>query len=984
MTVCFSNQFMVRKEHIDLHKFVLFITSIVLFVIIHPQNLLASAPIQLDPDHMNGNLIGRRIEYLEDKDRSLTDRDILKHDISSRFKTSNTDVLSFGFTSSVFWVRFDVKNIAAEDITWYLDYAFFNITRIDLYAAQDDRLERIKTLGSFYMQNSDINHVTHITRMRTKPGINRYYLRVQSVTSAIIPLKIWSPELLHEYIKKQTAIMSMLFGIILIMLVYHLFLYIVIHERQYGYFTLHIMFLLLQSLMLEGYGWLYFLPYNQMLLHLIFPVICASVLTGIQFSRIYLNTKFYFSKFDARVLKPLMAIFVLIIATFIPIKLSLMKWAPGAIFPYFTVISTLCFTVICAILAIAIYASIKKLREGYFFIIGYFSLFVGGVIYFFHDMNIAPLNTYTHFAFIIGIIIMLFLFAAGLGDRFARMRKQVINLNDDLNLKNIALHRSNEELFAANEELEASFEEMESQNQELISTQERLEILATVIEQAAEGIIITDQNGIIIFCNHAFETITGYSKNEAINRKPSFLKSGKHNEAFYNDLWKTITSGNIWSGLIINKKKDGTLIHEDTTISPIKNGSDKIINYVAIERDVTEQIILQNQLIQAQKMDSLGTLVSGLAHDFNNILGGIIGSASLMKIQLERKNSSSIEDELNCLELINSSSDRLADIIKQLLIFSRKHEPEMVLFDVNNAVQNVKKICENTFPKAVNLVFPQFEKSYQIIGEPTQIEQLFLNLCINASHSMTIMRKPDDPLGGNLEVSISSITADNAFCTQNPDAVLNTTYIEIDVADEGVGINDNIKERIFEPFYTTKEREKGTGLGLTIVYNIVKSHRGFITFYSKQGGTIFRVFLPACDKELETPKTIPNNALSSKKNGRILVIDDEEILLETTRMILIEGGFEVKAKKSAEEAIEYFRNNHEYIELIILDMSMPGMSGLEAYESFKEINPDVKVLIISGLPCDERISKGLKTGARDFLKKPFTANMLLNKINEIL
>jgi PAS domain S-box-containing protein len=369
--------------------------------------------------------------------------------------------------------------------------------------------------------------------------------------------------------------------------------------------------------------------------------------------------------------------------------------------------------------------------------------------------------------------------------------------------------------------------------------------LATAVKQAVEAIVITDPNGTILYVNPAFERITGYTSSEVIGRNPRILKSGKHDAAFYRQMWDALPQGKVWSGRVINKKKNGSLYEEEMSISPVFDSAGKITNYVAVKRDVTQEVALATQLRQAQKMEIIGQLAGGVAHDFNNILTVIQGNASLL-LNPELKPAEKTE----CSQQIVQAAQRAAGLTRQLLVFSRKQTIQLTHVSLNEIVAQMTKMLRRVLGENIALQSNYAANLPPIHGDAGMIEQVLMNLVVNARDAM--------PKGGSLTISTGVQTVDKEQAAQSPGAAPGL-HVWLAVSDTGSGIAPENLPRIFEPFFTTKEVGKGTGLGLATAYGIIQQHHGWISVTSETNkGTTFRIYFPAVvnaepEKKAELP-----------------------------------------------------------------------------------------------------------------------------------
>ncbi len=346
--------------------------------------------------------------------------------------------------------------------------------------------------------------------------------------------------------------------------------------------------------------------------------------------------------------------------------------------------------------------------------------------------------------------------------------------------------------------------------------------LMAAIEQVGEIIVMTDSQGIIQYVNPAFERATGYTREESIGHNPRILKSGKHDESFYRNLWNTVSDGRTWCGRIVNKRKDGNLYTEEATISPVRDVSGRIVNYVAVKRDITEHLLLTAQLQRAQKMESVGLLAGGVAHDFNNMLSIIIGRAelALRKLQLSDPICKDFRE-------IRDAGRRSAELTRQLLTFASKQTITPVVLDLNDTVESLLKMMRRMIGEDIDFLWKPAINLWSVKMDPSQIDQLLANLVVNARDAITGV--------GKVTIETKRVVFDDVYCATHA-GFIPGQYILLAVSDNGCGMDKETLANIFEPFFTTKSMGRGTGLGLATVYGIVKQNNGFINVY--QGNRI--------------------------------------------------------------------------------------------------------------------------------------------------
>ncbi len=495
--------------------------------------------------------------------------------------------------------------------------------------------------------------------------------------------------------------------------------------------------------------------------------------------------------------------------------------------------------------------------------------------------------------------------------------------------------------------------------------------LVTAIEQSVESVMITDERGTIQYVNPAFEKITGYSKEEAVGQNPRILKSGEHDAAFHEEMWRTLTHGQVWKGHLINKRKDGSLYEEDATISPIKDDTGQVTSYVAVKRDVTDEVLLRKQLQKAQKMESIATLAGGIAHDFNNLLTIASGYTELLLMDTTESSPGYHE-----LKAIAHAAQRGADLVKRILTFSRQVETFPTPLNLNDEVRQIQKLLYRTLPKMIEIELILAEELKIVTADPGQIEQALLNLAVNAQHAM--------PDGGKLAIETRNVTLDEEYCKTHVEAEPGD-YVLLMVSDNGHGMEQDVVDRIFEPFFSTKKAGEGTGLGLSMVFGIVKGHGGHITCYSEPGvGTTFKVYLPSRDREAAESDLSATGQRPAFGTETILLVDDEELIRDLGTKILKQAGYTVITAETGKEALEIYQTRCDEISLVVLDMIMPEMGGKDCLERLVALDPEIKVVVASGFSMSGPAKEAVKSWSRGFVNKPFNVKDLQRTVRRVL
>ncbi len=502
-------------------------------------------------------------------------------------------------------------------------------------------------------------------------------------------------------------------------------------------------------------------------------------------------------------------------------------------------------------------------------------------------------------------------------------------------------------------------------------TEAALQLQGAALAAAANAIVITDAQGGIEWVNPAFTTLTGYTLEEARGKNPrDLIKSGQHDAAFYRALWQIILAGNVWHGEIINRRKDGTLFTEDMTITPLREAGGASTHFIAIKQDITERKNLEAHLLRTQRLESVGRLASGVAHDLNNILAPVLMAPTLLRDAIQDPAARSLVDT------IEASAQRGANIIKQLLAFGRGLKGERVPLQFQTVVREMLKIIAETFPKNISTRTQMHAELPLVTGDATQLHQVLMNLSVNARDAM--------PAGGTLTFSLAPVTLDAAAAAALPDARAGC-FVRLDVTDTGTGIPPENLEKIFDPFFTTKALGEGTGLGLSTVLGIVRSHGGFIEVQSTMGqGTTFRIYLPVTEAVQEAVAAEAQVPPPPGNGELVLLVDDEEGVRHMTRRMLEAHKYRVVEAQDGAEALSILTNLRQPIQALVTDLLMPRMDGLTLIRAIRQRNTRLPMVVMGGLPPSPDILREVGVSPQAFLAKPFSAAALLKVLQHVL
>ena len=503
---------------------------------------------------------------------------------------------------------------------------------------------------------------------------------------------------------------------------------------------------------------------------------------------------------------------------------------------------------------------------------------------------------------------------------------------------------------------------LELQNEELRRETKSRVLLATAIEQSDESIVITDPQGVIEYANPAFEALTGYGREELIGQTTAFFRGGG---SAHMDVWRTITRGETWRGHLINRRKDGTEYEVRAVISCVFGEDGKIVNYIGAQHDVTLQMNLERQLLQAQKMEALGMLAGRVAHDFNNILALILGHSEMMLRQIPDQ-----DPVRRHVERIEKAGRRATKLVKQMLAFSRQAEQKQAPITVHRVVREAADLFRASLPPTI-----EFREAVAdcgtVMADSTQIHQVVMNLCTNAYQALKDRK-------GILEVTLDEVEIGKGSMP-GTEKLSPGHHVRLTVRDTGNGIDPSVLPHIFDPFFTTRNPGEGTGLGLSTVHGIVASHRGAVVARSEAGrGSTFEVYLPRLDDASQTP--VPEQEPPAGGCERVLLVDDSEEIAEMAGMALEQMGYSVSSFTDSLEALDVFRNAPQEYDIIVTDQVMPGMTGTEFAREILALRPGLPVILISGFGQELNPEAARIAGISECLMKPFAGRALNDAI----
>ena len=498
-------------------------------------------------------------------------------------------------------------------------------------------------------------------------------------------------------------------------------------------------------------------------------------------------------------------------------------------------------------------------------------------------------------------------------------------------------------------------------------SEQKIREQAALLDIATDAILVQDLQGKILFWNKGAENLYGYCATEAIG---SFVsKLGDAEFAKEQELAKAVLlSSGAWQGELEQARKDNNKVVVESRWTLVRDRTGQPTSILVVNTDITQKKQLEAQFLRAQRLESVGTLASGIAHDLNNVLTPILMSVQLLKIKFPEPQHQPL------LKMLESNVKRGSALIKQVLSFARGVEGKKVTLQVKHLILEIEQIVRETFPKSIKFSSDIDPNLWTVSGDATQLHQVLMNLVVNALDAM--------PNGGTLKTTAKNIYIDDNYPKLHIDAQ-GGAYITIAIADTGTGIAPETLTRIFEPFFTTKSIGAGTGLGLSTVLGIVKSHGGFIQVYSEvEQGTEFQIYLPAIQSTVTQENS--DSELPLGQGELILVVDDESAIREVTKVSLEIYNYRAITAGDGKEAIALYTEHQAEIRVVLTDMMMPVMDGPTTIRTLQQINPDVKVIAVSGLSSSDKLAAAASSGVTNFLSKPFSAKELLQTLSSVL
>ena len=891
------------------------------------------------------------IQILSDPDHSLSINDIVKGEAKNKFKPVSAVGNSFGFSKAAYWIRFTTHFDKTLNGSVLLQLEYPQIDNVSLFVP--DGLggfsERI-TGDMLPFSSREINHRTLLFQLPEHRGESRtYYLRLYTEGSMQISLSLWGASTFIEHVAATNLILGGYFGVMLLLALAAFISYFKIRDRLFLYYAVYVSSFMLFLLSLYGFSYQYLWPESPL-----FGSRVSSVLMGLSIVFGLLFCGSFLQIWQGKHPRIRHLFNALIVCGIVGSLMSLFShYATAVQFSTFVGLVTPPVVLIAAISSL-----IKGYKPARYFLLAFFIFLLGVFIATLLEFGFVPRTLITVYAMQIGSLFNIILLAYALMARIDRLRDQ----------KEEALEKASTYLYQLNNGLDAQVNERTKQ------LSDRESQLRTLVQTLPDLVWWKDPDGVYMACNPKFEHFIGAAQAEIIGKTDYDLFDKKSADFFREKDNIAIAAGKA----SLNEEEviyadDGHKELLETIKMPMYSSDGKLMGVLGVARDITERRRSEQALLNAQKMEAVGQLTGGIAHDFNNILAIIIGNLGMLKRQLVADDKASKR-----IGVIQNSAQRAADLTRLLLGFSRNKAEQQVVTDINKVLNEMDSLI-------IHSITPAIEVKHEFAGDlwlseidPGDFQDAVINLVINARDAMSG--------SGRLILQTSNCTLDEKVCALHPELKVGD-YVQLAVIDNGEGISSAEQAHIFEPFYTTKEQGKGTGMGLAMVFGFIKRANGCVTVESEVAvGSVFRLYLPKSCGQIQTKEVVESDVIDEQHRGHetILVVDDEEALLELAREILEELDYRVLTAGNGKQALQVLANEPE-IALLLSDVLMPGgINGYELAESAMESYPDLKILLASGYTSKSEIHKSQARFSANMLTKPYNLSALAKRVRQLL
>jgi PAS domain S-box-containing protein len=910
------------------------------------------------PDTININATHNKldlqpyIQILTDPDHRLDLNDLVNSEVKNDFKPVSVVGNSFGFSKATYWVRFTLHFDKTLNDTILLQLEYPQIDNVSLFVPDGSGNFSESISGDMLpFASRKINHRSYLFQLPEHIGESRtYYLRLYTEGSMQISLSLWTASAFIGHVDATNLMFGAYFGVMLLLLLTALIAYLKVRERMFLFYAVYVSSFLLFLLSLHGFSYQYLWSESPIFASRVSSALmCLAIVFGLLFSGSFLQI--WQGGKHPRIKHLFHA---LIISAILGSVMSMFgSYVIAVQFSTFVGLLTPPVVLIAAISSL-----IKGYKPARYFLVAFFILLLGVFVATLLEFGFMPRTFITVYAMQIGSLFEIIVLGYALMERIDRLRDQ----------KEEALEKASSYLYQLNNGLDALVNERTKQ------LSERESQLRTLVQTLPDLVWWKDPDGRFMACNPKFERFLGATQDEIVGKTDYDFLDKKLADFFREKDKIAIATGKP----SINEEEviyadDGHKELLETIKTPMFSSDGNLIGVLGVARDITERRRSEQALLNAQKMEAVGQLTGGIAHDFNNILAIIIGNLSMLKRQLLADDKASKR-----IGAIQKSAQRAADLTRQLLSFSRNKAEKQVVTDINSVLIEMDSLIVHSVTPAIE-VKHKFAKDLWLSEiDPGDFQDVVINLIINARDAMSG--------SGQLILQTANCTLDEKMCLLHPELRAGD-YVQLAVIDDGEGISSDQQARIFEPFYTTKEQGKGTGLGLAMVFGFIKRAGGCVMVESEVGvGTIIRLYLPKCCGEVQITEVAETDIIDEQHRGRetILVVDDEEALLELARDILEELDYRVLTASNGKQALQVLAKEPD-IALMLSDVLMPGgINGYELAEAAMERYPDLKVLLASGFTSRNEIHKGQTRFSANMLTKPYNLSALAQRVRQLL